>query len=50
MAQRVSSLISADKILVLDEGRVLDCGSHDELLERCEAYRDIYHSQMGELA
>ncbi len=50
VAQRVSSLISADKILVLDEGRVLDCGSHDELLERCEAYRDIYHSQMGELA
>lgn len=50
VAQRVSSLISANKILVLDEGRVLDCGSHEELLERCGAYRDIYHSQMGELA
>ena len=50
VAQRVSSLISANKILVLDEGRVLDCGSHEELLARCGAYRDIYHSQMGELA
>jgi ATP-binding cassette subfamily B protein len=50
VAQRVSSVMGADKVLVLDEGRVIGCGTHRELLERCGVYRDIYQSQMGDLA
>ena len=48
VAQRVSSLMSLDRILVLDEGRILGLGTHAELLERCPQYRDIYEAQMGE--
>lgn len=50
VAQRISSVMSATKILVLDEGRVIGCGTHEELLESCPAYLDIYQSQMGALA
>lgn len=50
VAQRASSVMGADKILVLDEGRVIGCGTHQELLECCGAYRDVYQSQMGDLA
>ncbi len=50
VAQRVSSVMSADKVLVLDEGRVIGCGKHEKLLESCGVYRDIYQSQMGDLA
>lgn len=49
-AQRVSSIMGADLILVLEEGRVTGAGRHEELLERCPVYRDIYRSQMGDLA
>lgn len=49
VAQRVSSILSADQILVLEEGRVIGQGRHEELLERCPAYREIYRVQMGEL-
>ena len=35
----------ADKIVVLDEGRAVGIGTHDELLENCEVYREIYDSQ-----
>ena len=35
----------ADKILVLDEGRIVGMGSHDELLASCKAYQEIYYSQ-----
>ena len=45
IAQRVSSVEDADKILVLDEGRVSDFGTHEELLARSEIYRDVYVSQ-----
>ncbi len=45
IAQRINSVMDADKIIVLDEGRVAGCGSHGELMESCEAYREIYHSQ-----
>ena len=48
VAQRVSSVMSMDEILVLDEGRVIGRGTHAELLAGCEKYRRIYENQMGE--
>ena len=45
IAQRVSSVQDADMIIVLDNGRVADTGTHAELLERCEIYREVYESQ-----
>ncbi|MBO7740787.1 MAG: ABC transporter ATP-binding protein [Clostridia bacterium] len=47
VAQRVSSLAHADKILVLSEGSVAACGRHEELLERSPLYEEISRSQMG---
>ncbi len=48
VSQRVASVMHADKILVLDEGRVADMGTHEELMERCGLYREIYRSQTEE--
>ncbi len=45
VSQRVSSLRHADQILVLDEGAVVGQGTHEELLNRCSVYREIYESQ-----
>jgi ABC-type multidrug transport system fused ATPase/permease subunit len=45
VSQRASSLKHADKILVLDDGHIVDQGKHVELLGRCEVYREIYESQ-----
>ena len=45
VSQRASSILHADLILVLDDGEVVGMGTHDELIENCEVYRDIYHSQ-----
>lgn len=45
VSQRAASLLHADRILVLDEGRVVGIGTHAELLERCPLYREIYYSQ-----
>ena len=47
VAQRVSSVKSCDVILVLDEGRIIGHGTHEQLLEQCEEYREISQSQMG---
>ena len=47
VAQRVSSLRHADLILVLSDGQVIGCGKHNELIENCEEYRIIAHTQMG---
>ena len=47
VAQRVSSVMQSDLILVLDEGRVIGCGTHDELLRTCAPYKEISDSQMG---
>ena len=47
VAQRVSSVMSCDLILVLDEGRVIGSGTHEELLEDCPEYKEISDSQMG---
>lgn len=45
IAQRISSIEGADRIIVLDGGRIHDIGTHSELLSRCAIYRDIYQSQ-----
>jgi ATP-binding cassette, subfamily B, multidrug efflux pump len=47
VAQRISTVLNADKILVLDEGRVVAEGKHAELLESSPIYREIYDSQLG---
>ena len=45
IAQRISSVQEADKILVLENGRIADMGTHEELLERSPIYSEVYHSQ-----
>lgn len=47
VAQRVSTIMHADQILVLDEGRVVGKGTHEELLKNCETYREIAESQLS---
>ena len=47
VAQRVSSIKHADLILVMDQGAVIGCGTHDELNDTCSVYREIAESQMG---
>ncbi|MCD7868322.1 MAG: ABC transporter ATP-binding protein/permease [Clostridiales bacterium] len=48
VAQRISSIMSLDDIIMLDEGEILGHGSHEELLASCPQYREIYRTQMGE--
>ena len=50
VAQRVSTILRADRIIVLDEGRVVGSGTHDELMATCAEYREIVESQLGEAA
>lgn len=47
IAQRVSSVMDADKIIVLDNGRISGIGTHDELVQTNEIYKDVYESQQG---
>ena len=47
VSQRTSSIRHADKIIVLDDGQVCGIGTHDELLENCEVYQEIYQSQFA---
>ena len=49
IAQRVSSILSMDRILVLEEGRAIGYGTHEELLRTCPSYREIHETQMGEV-
>lgn len=46
IAQRISSVMDADQIVVMDEGAIVGLGTHDQLLDTCEAYQEIYASQM----
>ncbi len=48
IAQRVSSVMHADQIMVLEDGQMLGLGTHEELMEQCDVYREIAASQMGE--
>lgn len=50
VAQRVSTILHADQIIVLEDGKVAGCGTHAELLANCEVYKEIVASQYGEEA
>lgn len=47
VAQRISSVKNCDKIIVLDEGKIIGIGTHEELLKNCASYKEISDSQMG---
>jgi len=47
VAQRISSVMSCDHIMVMEEGKIIGYGTHDALLENCEVYKEIYISQMA---
>ena len=48
VAQRISTVLNADQIVVLDDGRVVGVGTHEQLMESCQAYREIAMSQLSE--
>ena len=48
VAQRISSILHADHIIVIDQGRISAQGTHQQLLESSSIYQEIYHSQMGD--
>ncbi len=48
VAQRVGSIMSADNIIVLDDGRMVGCGTHKDLMQTCDVYREIARSQLSE--
>ncbi len=50
VAQRVSTIMHADRIIVLDDGRIVGIGAHAELMSSCEPYREIVESQLGQAA
>src|SRR5581483_10837140 len=49
-AQRVSTVMHADRIIVVDDGEIVGIGAHDELMKSCEPYREIVDSQLGQAA
>ena len=48
VAQRVGTILDADKIIVLEGGKIVGCGKHSELIESCDVYKEIYSSQITE--
>lgn len=48
IAQRIGSVKDADRIIVLDDGKIVGMGTHSELMKSCETYREIYYSQIEE--
>lgn len=47
IAQRITSVMTADKIIVMDNGAIAGMGNHNELMKNCEIYKDIFRSQLG---
>ena len=47
MAQRISTIIHADQILVLDDGKIVGKGTHEELLKNCDVYKQIAQSHLS---
>ena len=47
IAHRFSTIINADKILVMNDGKIVECGSHNELLKKSTIYKNLYELQMG---
>ena len=45
VSQRISTIKNADKILVLEDGNIVGFGNHNELMENCDTYKEIYYSQ-----
>ena len=45
IAHRLSTVVNADKILLIEDGKILDQGTHRELLSRCEAYSELYAAE-----
>lgn len=50
VAQRVSTILDADRILVVDDGRIVGQGKHEELMKTCQLYREIAELQLGKEA
>ena len=50
IAHRLSTVLTADKIVVIDKGEIVDMGTHSELLERCERYQTLYNLQFDDSA
>ncbi len=48
IAQRISSVLNAEQIIILDDGRIAACGTHHHLLQTSPIYQEIYHSQLGD--
>ena len=49
VSQRISTIKDADTIIVLDDGKIIDSGTHDKLIESCDIYREIVNSQVNTL-
>ncbi|MFW5992422.1 MAG: ATP-binding cassette domain-containing protein, partial [Halanaerobiaceae bacterium] len=47
IAQKISSVMNADEILLLEDGKIVSSGTHEELMEKSQTYQDIYRSQFG---
>ena len=47
VAHRLSTIIDCDKIFIVDGGKIIDSGSHEELLKRCEFYRNLYEKDLN---
>ena len=48
VAQRISTVLNANQIVVLDDGRIVGAGTHEQLMESCQEYREIAMSQLSE--
>jgi ATP-binding cassette subfamily B protein len=49
VSQRISTIMDADEIIVIDNGEIIDSGTHSKLVESCEIYRDIVNTQIDSM-